>query len=155
VPFLCAVILAAAGTVLLASRLGLPISTTHALVGSLVGAGVSAAGLANVHFSALGHGVLLPLLFSPVAALLVALTVYPLVQKLSASRDCVCVDKAVRWRPLHLEAQTVPSASTSLRHRISAGQTQPSVKRVRKWFALTLVTDCTGFPAPRLASPAA
>lgn len=93
-PFLSAVILAAAGTVLLASWLGLPISTTHALVGSLVGAGVSAAGLANVHFSALGRGVLLPLLFSPVAALLLTLTVYPLVQKLSASRDCVCVDEA-------------------------------------------------------------
>jgi hypothetical protein len=68
VPFLSAVILAAAGTVLLASRLGVPISTTHALVGSLVGAGVSAAGLANIHFSALGRGVVLPLLFSPVAA---------------------------------------------------------------------------------------
>jgi len=93
VPFLSAVILAAAGTVLLASRLGLPISTTHALVGSLIGAGVSAAGIANVHFSALGRGVVLPLLFSPVAALLMTLAVYPLVQKLSASRDCVCINE--------------------------------------------------------------
>jgi len=44
-PFLAAVALAAAGTVLLASRLGLPISTTHALTGALVGAGVTAAGV--------------------------------------------------------------------------------------------------------------
>ncbi len=40
-PFLAAVALAAA-TMLLASRLGLPVSTTHALTGALVGAGVDA-----------------------------------------------------------------------------------------------------------------
>src|SRR6266852_4286045 len=45
-PFLAAVALAAVGTVLLASWLGLPISTTHALTGALVGAGVTSAGLA-------------------------------------------------------------------------------------------------------------
>src|SRR5713226_1455944 len=63
-PFLAAVALAAAGTVLLASRLGLPISTTHALTGALVGAGITAAGFARVNFAVLGKGVVLPLLFS-------------------------------------------------------------------------------------------
>jgi PiT family inorganic phosphate transporter len=94
-PFLGAVILATAGTVLLASRLGLPISTTHALVGALVGAGVTAAGFAQVHFAALGRGVILPLLFSPFAALLLTLAVYPLTKKLVIDRDCLCVDEPV------------------------------------------------------------
>jgi len=94
-PFLGAVILAAAGTVLLASRLGLPVSTTHALVGALVGAGVTVAGFAQVHFAALGRGVILTLLFSPFAALLLTLAVYPLTKKLVADRDCVCVDEPV------------------------------------------------------------
>lgn len=42
--FLAAAALGAMGTVLLATRLGLPVSTTHALTGTLVGAGLVAAG---------------------------------------------------------------------------------------------------------------
>ncbi len=92
-PFLAAVGLAAAATVLLSSRLGLPISTTHALAGALVGAGVTAAGFAHVEFAALASGVVVPLLFSPMAALGLTLAVYPLVTKLAGGRDCVCVDE--------------------------------------------------------------
>ncbi len=94
-PFLASVALAAAATVLLASRLGLPISTTHALTGALVGAGVTAAGFAHVHFAALGRGVILPLLFSPVASLLLTLAIFPLISKLVRGRDCVCVNEPV------------------------------------------------------------
>ena len=95
-PFLAAVALGAAGTVLLASGVGLPISTTHALTGALVGAGVTAAGIVQVRFAALGSGVVLPLLFSPVIALLLTLVVYPLViriGRLAGNRDCLCVDQ--------------------------------------------------------------
>jgi PiT family inorganic phosphate transporter len=91
-PFLAAVVLGAAATVLLASRLGLPISTTHALAGALVGAGLSAAGLAQVQLSAVGSGVLLPLLFSPIIALGLTLAAYPLIAKLAGGRDCFCLD---------------------------------------------------------------
>ncbi len=94
-PFLGSVTLAAAGAVLLASRLGLPVSTTHALVGALVGAGLTAAGFAQVHFAALWRGVILPLLFSPFAALLLTFAVYPLTKKLVTDRDCICVDDPV------------------------------------------------------------
>ncbi len=92
-PFLAAVALAAAATVLLASRLGLPVSTTHALVGALAGSGVAAAGFAQVKFAALASGVVLPLLFSPVVALALTLAVYPLAAKLAGGRDCVCLDQ--------------------------------------------------------------
>ena len=43
--FLASVALAAAITVLIATRLGLPISTTHALVGGIAGVGLSASSL--------------------------------------------------------------------------------------------------------------
>jgi len=92
-PFLAAVALAAAGTVLLASRLGLPISTTHALTGALVGAGVTAAGFAHVKFAALASGVVLPLLFSPIVSLALTMAICPLIAKLATGRDCVCVDQ--------------------------------------------------------------
>ena len=65
--FLLAVALGAAITVLLATRLGFPISTTHALTGALVGAGL-AGGDHSVNFAALGKGFVQPLLLSPVIA---------------------------------------------------------------------------------------
>ncbi len=95
--FLGAVALAAAATVLLAARLGLPISTTHALTGSLVGAGAVAAGFGGVQFAALGKGVVLPLLFSPVVSLGLTVMLYPALVRLGVvarERDCVCVDEA-------------------------------------------------------------
>jgi PiT family inorganic phosphate transporter len=97
-PFLTSVALAAAGAVLLASRLGLPVSTTHALTGALVGASVAAAGFAHVRFAALARAVVLPLLFSPVVALGLTVAVYPVVRKLAGDRDCVCVDEPATIR---------------------------------------------------------
>ncbi len=65
--FLLAVALGAGMTVLLATRLGLPVSTTHALTGALLGAGVVEAG-SGVNVVKLGSGFLAPLLVSPLAA---------------------------------------------------------------------------------------
>src|SRR5262249_20131365 len=67
----------AALTVLLATRLGLPVSTTHALTGGLLGAGLLAAG-ADLQFASLGRSFVLPLLLSPVAALALTVLIYPL-----------------------------------------------------------------------------
>src|SRR5204863_1475706 len=62
--FVGAVALAAASTVLLATLLSFPVSTTHALTGALVGAGwVLARG--DVHVAVLGKSFVLPLLASP------------------------------------------------------------------------------------------
>ena len=60
--------LGAALTVLLGTRLGLPVSTTHALTGGLLGAGLAAAP-GQVQVVALAASFLLPLLFSPVVSL--------------------------------------------------------------------------------------
>ena len=73
--FSASVGLAAAATVLLATYLGLPISTTHALTGALVGAGLIHA--ANeVAFSHLGAVFLAPLLLSPLLAMMGAAGLY-------------------------------------------------------------------------------
>ena len=62
--FALAVAGGAAVTVMLATRLGFPISTTHALVGGLVGAGLAHSGTA-IDLGNLGSGFVLPLLTSP------------------------------------------------------------------------------------------
>jgi inorganic phosphate transporter, PiT family len=92
--FAFAVMFAAAATVLLATRLGFPISTTHALVGGLVGAGW-AASPQGVHFGQLGGAFVLPLLFSPVLSLGMAAAFYPGVsrmrRRLGVRREtCLC-----------------------------------------------------------------
>ena len=95
-PFLIAVALGAGCTVLLAARLGLPISTTHSITGALVGAGITAAGFSHVKFAALGKGVLLPLVFSPIIALILTVAVQLLLNRFGwqkGVKDCVCVDE--------------------------------------------------------------
>jgi PiT family inorganic phosphate transporter len=73
--FLLAVALGAALTSFLATRLSFPVSTTHALVGALVGAG-----LANsehtVHLAPLLRTFVQPLLLSPVLAIAAGVLVY-------------------------------------------------------------------------------
>lgn len=68
--FLCAVALGGAGTSFLATRFGFPVSTTHALVGALAGAGWIGQG--SVSLAGLGGVFVMPLLFSPLLAFLAA-----------------------------------------------------------------------------------
>lgn len=74
--FLLAVALGAGLTVILATRLGFPISTTHGLLGALVGAGWMAAGVDDVNLHALGRSFVVPLLLSPVLAILLGALLY-------------------------------------------------------------------------------
>ena len=67
--FLTAVAMGGALTSFLATRFGFPVSTTHALVGALLGAGLTVSGT-DINFYALGKNFLYPLLVSPLVALL-------------------------------------------------------------------------------------
>ena len=92
--FLASVAAGAATTVLLATRLGFPVSTTHAIVGGLVGAGLMAPG--HVASSLLGSRFLLPLLIAPFAAIALTLLLYGLFRQvrlwLGVSREtCLCI----------------------------------------------------------------
>ncbi len=73
--FLLAVALGAALTVIVATRCGFPISTTHSLMGAIVGGGLVAVGGA-VNFSSLGKGFVLPLLLGPGLAILLGAFLY-------------------------------------------------------------------------------
>lgn len=88
--FALSVALAAALTVMLATRLGFPISTTHALTGALVGSGMMATN-GNVALMKLGSAFFLPLVLSPFISLILAYGLYPLIAKLAPVKSCLCV----------------------------------------------------------------
>lgn len=77
---LLAVVAGAGSAVFLAARLGIPISTTHALTGALAGAGLAAVG-AQVNFATLGTSFLLPLAVSPLVPVALVAVAYPAVRR--------------------------------------------------------------------------
>ncbi len=80
-PFLMAVITGAGLTVFLTALRGIPISTTHALVGGIVGAGMAAVGF-DLNFEQLGQSFVLPLALGPLIPIVLIGCVYPLVRRL-------------------------------------------------------------------------
>ncbi len=116
VRFPTAVALAGAGTVMLATSLGLPISTTHALMGSILGAGWVAAP-ADVSPAKLGASFIIPLAASPVIAAAISVALYPCLvvvrRGLGIEHDsCACIGAA----PLmpRLAARDAHPATTAL-----------------------------------------
>jgi inorganic phosphate transporter, PiT family len=104
--YTAAVALGAALTVLLATRLGMPISTTHGLVGALVGAGFAAG--STIDLWQLGNGFVVPLLLSPPLAIIASGIVYPLFRSTRrrlgiSAQTCLCVGNEV--------IETVPAAN--------------------------------------------
>ncbi len=84
---------AAVAWVALATRIGAPVSTTHAIAGGLVGAGLGSGGVAMVAWAALWPRVFLPLLISPLAAAGAAWLFFPLARR-TVGRwrgSCVCI----------------------------------------------------------------
>ena len=104
VDFLVAVGFGAGSTVLLATRLGFPISTTHSLVGALVGAGLMAIGL-DVNFAQMSSTFVIPLLVSPFIAFALGAVVYwvftTLRKKFGLSKEsCVCIGETRQFKPI-------------------------------------------------------
>jgi PiT family inorganic phosphate transporter len=128
--FLTAVSLGAALTVLLATRYGLPVSTTHALTGALVGAGLLAT-QGHVTLGKLGTSFLLPLAFSPLVSILITLLIYPLFKFARnhsgvTSQTCVCIGKS--YEPVTIQ----PGGALALQRTgvvIEVAQTAECVER--------------------------
>jgi PiT family inorganic phosphate transporter len=102
--FILAVAAGAAATIMLATLRGLPVSTTHALIGALVGAGAVSAGR-QMNLSMLGWVFVVPLLFSPLLSVGLTLPAYRLLRH-AASRigltkeTCVCISPG-QFVPMH------------------------------------------------------
>lgn len=117
--FLTAVILGAALTVFAATKIGMPISTTHSLAGALCGAALAAVGF-DLSIETLLQSFFLPLLVSPLLAAALSLTVYPLLTAALGlagidKQTCVCVGSEVLPATVTAEGYVFADASTGLR----------------------------------------
>lgn len=172
-PSLSAAMAAVAGAVawiLIATRARLPVSTTHALVGSVVGAGLAAYGMTGIAWSGLATKVALPLAVSPVAAVvLVRLTTRGLARALGAppaSADCVCVgaagasDANLQWMPSGSAAlSAVPALTFTVARGEAAAcrEAQPAALRLTgdhlHWLSSGAVSFARGLnDAPKIAA---
>ncbi len=158
--FLSAVALGAAATVLLATWLGAPISTTHSLAGSLVGAGVLAVGATEVKWLSLAGTIALPLLVSPLLAMVLTLAVFPPLARWFRSRSCVCLTEPA---PVILRASEVASAgpgllpSLRIAHRSDCDRgdelTTWNTEEVVHWASAGLISFSRGLnDAPKIAA---
>ena len=92
--FLTAVAAAAAATVMLATKAGFPVSTTHAIIGGLVGAGLAAPG--GVALIKLGSKFALPLLLAPFLGLVLTYFLYQIFHRVRKRmgvirQTCLCI----------------------------------------------------------------
>jgi PiT family inorganic phosphate transporter len=120
--FLSAVALGAGLTVLLATFLGLPVSTTHGLTGALIGAGLATG--AGVNFAVLGKSFVLPLLLSPVLAMVATSVLYPLASRVRARmgivrESCVCLEK--EYVPLRIAMAAGPEVAARVQLAVTTG----------------------------------
>jgi|SRR5438034_1506341 len=95
-----AVMMGAMIWVLFASKTGLPVSTTHAIVGGLCGVGLAEAGPNGIQWNTLLHEVVTPLGLSPVIAMAVAFFVLPATRRILSGwkGHCICVIPVYKGR---------------------------------------------------------
>lgn len=92
-PLALAVAVAPTLWVLLATWRGWPVSTTHAVVGGLIGSGVASFGMSGIAWSAALSKIVLPLLISPIVAIVLAYMLYPTLKRTAGmlGRTRICL----------------------------------------------------------------
>lgn len=149
--------LAGAGAwVFIATRTRLPVSTTHALVGSVVGVGIAAYGAGGIAWSALGTRLAAPLIASPlVAFVLTRLVSRGLTLTCGPGRataDCLCIaaepSAQLAWA---VPGSAVLLASPTTRLAVATGEaeecraTQPNAFRITADHLHWLSSGATSF----------
>ncbi len=86
-----AILIGAMAWVLFASQTGLPVSTTHALTGAMIGGGLTTFGADGILWSPLIGKIALPLLLSPVLALAASMLIHPMVRMVGDRWEGACL----------------------------------------------------------------
>lgn len=106
--FPLAVALGACGWLILATTTGLPVSTTHAITGGLVGAGLALFGAEGIAWTVLLKKIALPLAISPLLSFGLAQLLFPLTRLAlgNAQQYCVCME-VQQLAPVRLSSGTL------------------------------------------------
>ncbi len=111
--FPLAVALGACGWLFIATTTGLPVSTTHAITGGLVGAGLALFGAEDIAWSLLLKKIVLPLAISPLVSFGLAQLLFPITRLAlgNAQQYCVCME-VQHVAPVVLSGGTLALRST-------------------------------------------
>jgi PiT family inorganic phosphate transporter len=135
--FTVAVALGAGMTVMLATLTGFPVSTTHGLTGALLGSGLMAVGT-QVNIAVLGSAFFVPLLVSPVIAVMLGLTFYWVFHRVRfrvgrPEELCVCMGEAQVAAPVLQGIGTAALSITAPTHvSVSLAHTEICERRYGK-----------------------
>jgi len=128
-------IAAIVGTILwiaIATYASLPVSTTHAIVGSLTGVALFNGGLAQVNWSVLTGKIAVPMLLSPILAFGLTIGILKLWRNFApeVAEDCICLEQQDDFEILNSEMAVAQPVAASVRfvtcdapNRSSAGLT--------------------------------
>ena len=145
-------IAAIVGTVLwiaIATYASLPVSTTHAIVGSLIGVAIFNGGLAQVNWSVLTGKIAIPMLLSPILAFGLTIGLLKIWRDFApdVAEDCICIEvqddfdaprseaaiaQSIAAQPL---AASLRLASCDAANRFSAGVTIRHLHWISSGFA--------------------
>lgn len=130
--FLLAIAIGAAAAVWLATFAGMPVSTTHALFGGIVGAGLAVSEGA-VSWGTAAKLMLLPLLISPLLAAFASFLIAPLLRKANApaAEPCLCADTLSET-----DGKAIALRSTTVLGRVDEAQCMPTTGRTVLSFPL-------------------
>ncbi len=118
-PAALATILGASAWIVLATRTGLPVSTTHALLGAIAGVGIAAYGAGALNWGSIGGKIALPLLASPLASLA---STHALTRLLRGRADCLCA--GVEPAAIASAAQAGPAIQAGARLHLAVAPVQ-------------------------------
>ncbi|MGI8543167.1 MAG: inorganic phosphate transporter [Aridibacter sp.] len=129
--FLFAVAMGASATIIIATFTGFPISTTHGLIGAIVGAGLIAVG-GQVNFAALQTSFVLPLIISPFLAVALASVIYGIAHFLRkrtkiSKETCICVGN--EFVPITVGGNTLAFQSNEQNLTVAVDETANCVER--------------------------
>jgi PiT family inorganic phosphate transporter len=119
--FMAAVAIGASVTVITATRTGFPISTTHAILGAMVGAGFAASG-SSLDLYQLGNRFVLPLLLSPVLAAACGMLVHQGLRRRQSDADCLCLVEGAVSRPIEGEGASALQTISGLPSLVVASE---------------------------------